>query len=309
MPALGSPSLDQLRVFLAVVDAGSFSAAARRLNRRQSVVSYTIANLERHLGGLMLFDRASRKPTLTEAGKSLLSEARKVAHGIDGLRAKATGLLAGLEPELAVAIDVMLPTARLVSTLVAFRTAFPTVNLRLYIEALGAVARLVLDRTCAIGASAAVARSMDDLDQKPLGSIRMLSVAAPSHPLAAQRGKVPVAEARAHIQLVLTDRSDLTQGKDFNVLSTETWRLGDLGAKHELLRAGVGWGGMPEALIKDDLASGRLVELDIEGRTPDRYQIYAVHRTDAPPGPAGRWFLTRLAESSEAVEARNAPDA
>ncbi len=57
MPALGSPSLDQLRVFLAVVDAGSFSAAARRLNRRQSVVSYTIANLERHLGGLMLFDR------------------------------------------------------------------------------------------------------------------------------------------------------------------------------------------------------------------------------------------------------------
>ena len=69
MPALGSPSLDQLRVFLAVVDAGSFSAAARRLNRRQSVVSYTIANLERHLGGLLLFDRASRKPTLTEAGK------------------------------------------------------------------------------------------------------------------------------------------------------------------------------------------------------------------------------------------------
>ena len=66
---------------------------------------------------------------------------------------------------------------------------------------------------------------------------------------------------------------------------------------------------MPEALIKDDLASGRLVELDIEGRTPDRYQIYAVHRTDAPPGPAGRWFLTRLAESSEAVEARNATDA
>ncbi len=307
MPALGSPSLDQLRVFLAVVDAGSFSAAARRLNRRQSVVSYSIANLERHLGGLMLFDRGSRKPTLTEAGKTLLSEARKVALGIDGLRAKATGLLAGLEPELAVAIDVMLPTARLVATLVAFRTAFPTVNLRLYVEALGAVARLVLDRTCAIGASAAVARSIDDLDQRPLGSIRMLSVAAPSHPLAAWRGKVPVAEARAHIQLVLTDRSDLTQGKDFNVLSTETWRLGDLGAKHELLRAGVGWGGMPEALIKDDLATGRLVELDIEGRTPDQYQIYAVHRSDSPPGPAGRWFLTRLAEGSEASDRTDVP--
>jgi len=106
-------------------------------------------------------------------------------------------------------------------------------------------------------------------------------------------------ELRDHIQLVLTDRSNLTKGQDFNVLSTETWRLGDLGAKHELLLAGVGWGGMPEALVADDLAAGRLVLLDIEGRSPDEYLIYGVYRADAPPGPAGRWFLDRLAGPSE----------
>ena len=63
----GTPTLDQLRVFLTVVEAGSFAGAARRLGRATSVVSYSIANLEAQLG-LAIFDREStRKPQLTEA--------------------------------------------------------------------------------------------------------------------------------------------------------------------------------------------------------------------------------------------------
>ena len=72
----GTPTLDQLRVFLTVVEAGSFAGAARRLGRATSVVSYSIANLEAQLG-LSIFDREStRKPQLTEAGRAVLSEAR-----------------------------------------------------------------------------------------------------------------------------------------------------------------------------------------------------------------------------------------
>ena len=66
----GTPTLDQLRLFMAVVDHGSFGAAARALNRAVSVVSYGIANLEAQLG-LRLFDRqGTRKPQLTAAGKA-----------------------------------------------------------------------------------------------------------------------------------------------------------------------------------------------------------------------------------------------
>lgn len=298
MPALGSPSLDQLRVFVAVAEAGSFSAAARVLNRRQSVVSYAIANLEEQLGGLKLFDRSTRRPTLTEEGRTMLAEARRIALGIDGLRARAAGLLGGLEPELAVAVDVMLPTATLVETLVAFRSAFPTVTLRLSIEALGAVAKLVIDRTCAVGISSHLARTIDGIEGRQIGGVRILPMAAPSHPLGMRDRPIPPAELRDHVQLVLTDRSDLTKGQDFNVHSTETWRLGDLGAKHALLLAGVGWGGMPDAMVQGDIAAGRLVRLDIEGQVPHDYGILAIHRADAPPGPAGRWFVDRLAESA-----------
>ena len=143
----GVPTLDQLRIFLAVVEVGSFAGAARQLGRATSVISYSIANLEAQLG-VLLFDRNStRKPQLTEAGRGILSEARTVTNGIDGLRAKVRSLHQGIEAEISLVLDVMLPAARVVDALKAFRTEFPTVSLRLYVEAIGAVAQMVLDST------------------------------------------------------------------------------------------------------------------------------------------------------------------
>src|SRR5688572_28592395 len=113
MSSPGAPTFDQLRLFLAVVDTGSFTAAGRKVNRAVSVVSYGIANLEAQLG-VTLFEReGTRRPRLTEAGAAVLAEARAIASGMDGLRAKVKGLLEGLEAEVSLAVDVMLPAARL----------------------------------------------------------------------------------------------------------------------------------------------------------------------------------------------------
>jgi len=112
MQGPGVPSLDQLQVFLTVVETGSFAAARRKLGRATSAVSHAIANLEQQLG-VQLFDRdRTRKPTLTAIGSSVLSEARTVSVGVDSLRAKISGMLGGLESELSIVVDVMLPAAR-----------------------------------------------------------------------------------------------------------------------------------------------------------------------------------------------------
>src|SRR5881392_4162580 len=108
MDMLDAVTLDQLRTFIAAVDEGSFSAASRKLRRAQSVVSQTLANLEAQLG-VKLFDRAARYPRLTEAGRSLLADARAVADNIDGFKARARAMREGLEPELSVAMDVLYP--------------------------------------------------------------------------------------------------------------------------------------------------------------------------------------------------------
>ena len=289
----GTPTLDQLQVLIHVVETGSFTAAARKTNRALSVVSYTISNLEAQLG-VALFDRAtSRKPQLTEAGRIVLAEARLVVGGVSNLRAKVAGMTQGLEGELHVVLDCLLPPARIVDALTSFTDAFPTVKLTLHMETLGAVAHLVLEKTATIGISGPFTAELDELQRVGVGSLRMTPVAGASHPLARAGRQMP-GDAREHVQLVIYDRSSLTAGKDFSVRASHTWRLADLAAKHMLLCAGIGWGMMPFERVKDDLAAGVLVELDAPDLAPFDYSLDAIYRADTPPGPAASWLIERF---------------
>lgn len=289
----GTPTYDQLRIFLAVADTGSFGGAGRRLNRAVSVISYGIANLEAQLG-VILFDReGARKPVLTVAGQAVLAEARGIAEGMDGLRAKVRGLLEGLEAEVSLAVDVMMPAATLGCVLRDFRAAFPTVALRLHVEALGAVTALVLDGKAGVGISGPLATDAAGIELVAAGSVEMIPVAAPDHPLA-QLHPIPPGAGRGHIQLVLTDRSPLTAGRDFAVQSPRTWRLADLSAKHQLLRQGIGWGNMPLPMVEPDLIDGTLVRLAMPEAPGGAYRFCGIYRRDVPPGPAAAWLLERF---------------
>jgi DNA-binding transcriptional LysR family regulator len=289
-----SPSLEQLRALIAVAETGSFSAAARQLDRAQSVVSYTIANLEALLG-VALFERGKRKPELTAGGRAILADARRLDLLMGQLNAKAAGLQRGLEGEVAVAVDVMFPSARLVEALQAFARAFPTVALNLTMEALGGVLKLVLEGDCAIGISGPNQNWPHVIEARAIGTVELVLVAAPCHPLALAPQPVRISDAREHTQLVLTDRSRLTLGQTFGVYSNRAWKLGDLGAKHRLLLAGLGWGSMPRHLVEADLEAGRLVRIALTDRGSVNYNISLIHRTDAATGPACQWLSHYLA--------------
>lgn len=300
-----NPTLDQLQIFLAVANTGSFSGAARRMNRAQSVVSYAIANLEAQLE-VALFDRTrTREPQLTEAGKAMLADARRIVSGLQALRARAKGMKAGLEGEVRAAIDVTISSHALVAVLKAFEADFPTVSLRLLMGALGVVADLVETGEADVGIGGTPVREADVLVLKPIGGTTMFPVASPDHPLAQVEGPVPLSVLREHTQLVVTDLSERTKGKDFNVYAYNTWRMTDLGMKHTLLRAGLGWGGLPELLAREDLASGRLVRLNLEPYQETNYPIFAITAPSRPPGPATAWlidaFRDALAACTEVV--------
>ena len=97
-----------------------------------------------------------------------------------------------------------------------------------------------------------------------------------------------------YVQLVLTDRSDLMAGHDYGVLSPSTWRLADLSTKYAFIKDGVGWGGMPQHMVEEDVASGRLVVLDMVDMRGSALTMSAYHQPSVPPGPAGRWFIDHL---------------
>ena len=297
-----APSFDQLQVMLAVVEAGSFSGAARRLNRAQSAVTYAVQRLEEQLG-TALFDRATYRPTLTEAGRTLLPRARLIADEMRALGDHARGIAAGLEPELTLIVDAMFPMCILLETLRTFGARFPSVPPRIYVETLGGATELVLNGTCAIGLLLTFGSEFEPLQRQHLLGVTMIHVAAPSHPLSQIVGPVPREELRRHVQLVLSDRSGLTGNRDYGVLSSQTWRLADLGAKHAMLTAGLGWGGMPAHLVAEDLAAGRLkriaIQSDNAGDDFITLPLCSAYHRDRPPGPTGRWLLDHLSERLE----------
>lgn len=288
------PTLDQLQVFVAVAEAGGFSAAARRLNRTQSVVSYTIANLEAQLD-LALFERAgTRQPRLTAAGTALLEDARRMIAGLQRLRGRARGMRQGLEGTVAVAADGLLPMPVLTATMCAFRAAFPTVGVRLYAGVMGAVLDLVLRREVDLAIAGGALVPRDALVERRIGGNRFVPVAAPGHPLAREPAPVPLAIVREHFQIVITDLSEHSRGRDFHVHAFDAWRVTDSATKLALLRDGLGWGGLPSWMIADDLAEGRLVELALEPYPPTEYTLHALRLADAPYGPAATWLADRF---------------
>jgi DNA-binding transcriptional LysR family regulator len=291
---LDGVSLDQLRTFIAAADEGSFSAAGRRLRRAQSVVSQTLANLEGQLG-VKLFDRSGHLPVLTDQGRALLADARAVAGDVDLLKARAKSLSGGLEPELSVAVDIMFPDAAFTDAVAAFQKEFPATLLRFDMES-SAVIEPVLDGRCAIGIVGSWALAPPQLTHEPLLTISVHTVVAAQHPLATHRGQIPLAILAEHIQITHIDLSDISKGYEFRVKIPRVWRLSHLGAKLAFLRAGFGFGGMPLPAIEADLASGALVEITTEDAPPGGrlIEMWAVYRTDSPPGPAGRWFIERL---------------
>ncbi len=292
---LDGVSLDQMRAFIAAADEGSFSAAARKLHRAQSVVSELVSGLEGQIG-VTLFDRSSRYPVLTPQGTALLAEARAVAAGVDSLKARAKGMAAGLEPELAVVVDVMFPIIAITESAKEFRVKFPATPLRLYVEALGAAYQPVLDGRAGLGVVGSLPLAPADFTTERLTGVPMVMVAAKEHPLARHKGLIAKSELTKHVQLVLTDRSTLSKGREFGVLSPFTWRLADLFSKHAFLLGGLGWGSMPEHAVRDDLKAGRLKELRIEDMPKDSMVLTmaAAYPAASPPGPAGRWLIERL---------------
>jgi DNA-binding transcriptional LysR family regulator len=288
-------TFDHLRTFIACVEAGSFSAAGRRLDRTQSVISQTIANLERALG-LMLFDRSGRLPSLTEHGRVLLGEARLVAEGVDSFHARARGLIEGVEPELSVVVDALLPIQLVTRAIDRFRREFPDTPVKLHVDAMGAVVETLLEGRARLAVVGPMPALPERLVSESLIDVPAVTVAAPSHPLAAVHGVVSRPLSESHVQLVVTDRSRLTEGMELGVVSPLTWKIGDMATKHAFLCAGFGWGHMPLPMVERDISQGLLKVIKVEGFpfSEPYYRLRSAYRRDSPPGPAGRWFLEQL---------------
>lgn len=292
---LANVTLDQLRVLVAIQDAGSFSAAGRALGRVQSAISQTVKAVE-DAHGVELFDRRTRKPALTPVGEVLIEQARTVLASAERFSAIAAGTRKGLEPALSLAIAPLFPTAPVLDSLRALQERFPDLPVSFSAEGVNGAERRLRDGTASLAFCPLLPFVPDDLTVYPITEVRLRPVVASSHRLARLRRKPSRADLEGEVQLVLAS-SPAGEGPSYGVVSTRVWRFIDLGRRLDFLLGGVGWCKMPDHVVAPYLADGRLVELTVadEQAAPNRpLPVYAAHVRDKPLGLGGCWLLDDL---------------
>lgn len=289
---LDALTLDQIRTFVTIADSGSFRSAAQKLSRVQSGVSATVANLEAALG-VELFDRSGYKPVLTPQGQVLLGNARDIILRVDVLRAQARGFAHGVETELAISVDTLFPMQEVARAISRMRLEYPSVAVRVWSEAMGGPLDALRKSRCALAVMVGEDFRDPRIKFEPLTSISQVAVVASSHPLAHRHAGHPLElmDVADHLQIVQTDPSDISAGRDFGVVSSQTCRVNTQDTKHHLILGGAGWGRLPHWLVERDLEQGRLVRLNVSamGRNGEvTSSAYVAQRRDEALGPAAQ---------------------
>jgi len=282
-------TLDQMRVLIAVAETGSFSAAARKLGRVQSAISQAVQSLESALG-TPLFEREGKLPKLNDAGRVILQDARLVVDGAETLKARAEAIAEDVEPELTLAVEAVFPNGVLIYSLKALRETFPRLSVTLFTEGLGGAEQRLRDGVARLGLYIPFIPLAPDHETEFLVDVATVPVVAADHSLA-MRGQLTRRELESEVQLILTDRTQITAGISGSVISHRVWRFADLGTRLEFLLAGFGWCYMPIHIVREHIIAGRLKLLDIAGIKPPLLPVHVIHKRGRPPGRAGRWLI------------------
>src|SRR3954470_20714264 len=184
-------SIDSLEVLDAIDRKGSFAAAAEELHRVPSAITYSVRQLEEGLD-VPLFDRSGHRAVLTDAGRELLSEGRRLLRAAADLECRVQQVAKGWEAELRIAVDTIVGIDRLYGIVAEFYGENSGTRLRIAHEVLGGTWDALESGRAdlAIGASGDVPAGRS-FSIQPRGRVAMVFVAAPFHPLVKVKEPVP----------------------------------------------------------------------------------------------------------------------
>ena len=282
-------SQEVLQAFVQAATQGSFSAAARKLGRSQSTVSAAVASLEIDLN-LTLFDRTTRKPTLTPAGYVMLQRAEDILAATSRLEMAASQLSQGVEAKLTVALSDTYQSDRFEASLSAFEQRYPDLELECLIAECDDLVALVQSGRAQVAFAEMQDSYPPDLVSSTVDEGTDIALfASPEHPLAA----LPYID-----QDVLQQHRELRLATIVNPYESRAkgrvWSAPSYLMLLEMAQGGFGWAPLPRWLV-ERFGPGTLQELPVRG-WPKTVSVDALWSRLHPPGPAGSWLLGKMLE-------------
>ena len=286
-------SLESLQVLDAIDRKGSFAGAAEDLSRVPSAITYSVRQLEESLG-IEVFDRSGHRAVLTEAGKELLNEGRKLLQAAADIECRVQQVAKGWESELRIAVDTIIGMEKLFGIVEEFYDQKKGTRIRLLHEVLGgtwdALASGRADLAVGAAGDAPAGRSYAT---RVIGRVEMVLAAAPFHPIVNEPSPLTDAVIRKYRAVSVADTSRLLAPRTVNLLSgQDTLSVPSLEAKAAAQIAGLGVGFLPRWIAEREALAGRLRILAIEGARPAG-DVLAAWRP-GQEGKALQWFVARF---------------
>jgi DNA-binding transcriptional LysR family regulator len=286
-------SIEQLEAFVATVDEGSFSAAARFLGKAQSRISTAVANLELDLG-ITLFDRSGKYPVLSKDGERMIQTARDVLYQCRVVMERATEVSDQPQSVLRLAVDDAVPQEQVSIMLAEFAQEFRHTQIEIVRAHAGEASNLVkLDKADVAIAVSVSGLPQDDYSWEQVGSEKWYPMASATHPLAALES-VSKSDLASVTQIACTSsNNNLELGTE--VVSDKLWRCDDSRFMIELVCKGAGWAWCPSLQTERAVQRGELVALPVDFmETGFSGELYLCWKKDHPLRAAEKWLATRL---------------
>ncbi len=243
---------------------------------------------------MALFDRSAKAPRLTPAGAVLVKDARRLLDRAEELKARAASIAADTEPELSFAVDPIFPHEPLIGSLKALSHAFPNLPVTIFTENLGGSEQRLRDGVAQFAIAPMNLAGAGDLVAEFLAAFDVAAVVSIDHPLAREPEPIARATLEPYVQLVLTDRTPLTQNFSGGIVGHHIWRFADLSTRLEFLLAGFGWCNMPFHMVREHIAAGRLKPLKLAERDAFQFRVHVMRMRGAEIGRAARWLINDL---------------
>jgi DNA-binding transcriptional LysR family regulator len=262
---------------------GSYRAAAEKLFRSQPALSQAIIKLEGQLG-FELFDRTGYRPVLTSTGESFYSRSKLAIASMESLELLGKHLSMDYEPVLNVVIDAICPFPEILRQLKYYSDKFPNTEINISSEALSGTLERLMDGEAEL-AFLATPIPNENLEVVPVDVVNMVTVVSPEMGLTIKDKTYTKEDLSDYVQIILADSGRHTEAISVGVIEDlRRWTVRDRYTKQQLIKAGLGWGGLPEHEIRDSIKNGELAPIRVQGIDTPSIIINLTRRLDQPHG-------------------------
>lgn len=286
---------EQLRMMIAVIEAGSFSQAAERVHKSQAAISKAIKSLENELD-LTLFSRNSYRPELTREGKAFYQKAKEVIKEFEQLELLAGELSLGVEPELNIIVSAICPLPSILEVIKTLTNKYPQTRINFSISTLGRVLEKIRLGEADIAITALVGEN-PTLNSIYLYDINMILVASKDFPLVGMNNCTRELLKNYNQIVIKNEHPNQLDLSDDVLHAGQRWDVNGLLSKKEIILTGLGWGQLPTHLITKELQEGSLVPLVVEDLAPEDRRVHIVRKASSKPGPVAQELWHAICQS------------